>query len=82
MSSLVVQNMESDPRKGLRLLSLGKLTVTTHDEPILINKIDAGGPQGISQLQILVEVMNRVSGEDVKRPCEIFDVIGGAGTGG
>jgi hypothetical protein len=82
MSTPVVQNVPSGPRKGLRILSLGKLTVTSHDEPILRHEIDAGGPQGISQLQILVEVMDRVSGESEKRPCEVFDVIGGAGTGG
>jgi hypothetical protein len=34
MSTPVVQNVPSGPRKGLRILSLGKLTVTSHYEPI------------------------------------------------
>jgi hypothetical protein len=29
-----------------------------------------------------MEVMDRVSEESEKRPCEVFDAIGGAGTGG
>ena len=56
---------------------------------MLTGGIDAGGPQGISQLLILKDVMERLSGDEsgdshgtVKRPCEVFDVIGGVGTGG
>ena len=56
---------------------------------MLTRCIDAGGPQGISQLLILKDVMERLSkGESgdsegkVKRPCEVFDMIGGVGTGG
>ena len=56
---------------------------------MLTRCIDAGGPQGISQLLILKEVMERLSKDEigdfqgiVKRPCEVFDVIGGVGTGG
>jgi hypothetical protein len=55
---------------------------------LLTRLVDAGGPQGISQLQILKDVVERVSRDDsdhsavVKRPCEVFDAIGGAGTGG
>jgi hypothetical protein len=51
--------------------------------------IDAGGAQAISQLCILNHLMERISQDDrgvsegiVKRPCEVFDVIGGVGTGG
>jgi hypothetical protein len=51
--------------------------------------IDAGGPQGVSQLLILKEVMEKLSKDElgdshgiVKRPCEVFDMIGGVGTGG
>jgi hypothetical protein len=51
--------------------------------------IDAGGPRGISQLMILKNVMESlshsfgvVSEVVVKRPCEVFDAIGGVGTGG
>jgi hypothetical protein len=55
----------------------------------LTSYIDAGGPQGISQLLILKDVMERLSKDEhadsqgvIKPPCEVFDVIGGVGTGG
>jgi hypothetical protein len=50
--------------------------------------IDAGGPQGASQLLVLKDVMDRLSKDEIgdshgmKRPCEVFDLIGGVGTGG
>jgi hypothetical protein len=54
-----------------------------------MNGIDAGGAQAVSQLQILNHVMERISQDvqsssegAVKRPCEVFDVIGGVGSGG
>ena len=47
---------------------------------------DAGGTRGISQLKILVELMDQLNlnvTEDHKlRPCDAFDLIGGAGSGG
>ena len=47
---------------------------------------DAGGARGISQLEILANVMHKLdskcSNGDIKRPCDVFDVIGGTGTGG
>jgi hypothetical protein len=50
---------------------------------------DAGGPEGISQLLILKDVMEKFSKDEngdsqgiVKRPCDVFDMIGGVGTGG
>jgi hypothetical protein len=56
---------------------------------MLTSDTDAGGPQGISQLLILKDVMERLSKDEsgvsqgtVKRPCEVFDMIGGVGTGG
>ena len=56
---------------------------------MLTHCIDAGGPQGISQLLILKDVVERLSKDEsgdaqgeVKRPCEVFDMIGGVGTGG
>ncbi|KIM20911.1 hypothetical protein M408DRAFT_29983 [Serendipita vermifera MAFF 305830] len=56
-------------KKGISLLSL-----------------DAGGPRGISQLEILKHVMDRLNdnadGAITKRPCEVFAMIGGTGTGG
>jgi hypothetical protein len=56
---------------------------------MLTGGIDAGGPQGISQLLILKDVMERLSRDEsgesqltVKRPYDVFDMIGGVGTGG
>jgi hypothetical protein len=56
---------------------------------MLTSCIDAGGPQGVSQVLILKDVMERLSKDElgdsqrtVKRPCEVFDMIGGVGTGG
>jgi hypothetical protein len=47
---------------------------------------DAGGARGISQLKILAELMAQLNfsvTEDHKlRPCDAFDLIGGAGSGG
>ncbi|KIM23830.1 hypothetical protein M408DRAFT_46864, partial [Serendipita vermifera MAFF 305830] len=51
--------------------------------------IDAGGPCGISQLEILKDAMERLanyanegSPQTIKRPWEVFAMIGGTGTGG
>ncbi|KIM21668.1 hypothetical protein M408DRAFT_54778, partial [Serendipita vermifera MAFF 305830] len=51
--------------------------------------IDAGGPRGISQLEILKHVMDKLvndeivsSTQTIKRPCDVFAMIGGTGTGG
>jgi patatin-like phospholipase/acyl hydrolase len=51
--------------------------------------IDGGGVRGVSQLEIMGEVMHRLNwdndldGSDVgKLPCEHFDLMGGSGTGG
>jgi hypothetical protein len=47
---------------------------------------DAGGTRGISQLQILAELMRRVNHEEeedqVLLPCDVFAMIGGSGSGG
>lgn len=48
--------------------------------------VDAGGARGLSQLTILANLMNKINSEcsnnDTKRPRDVFDVIGGTGTGG
>jgi patatin-like phospholipase/acyl hydrolase len=48
--------------------------------------IDAGGTRGISQLKILAELMHRLNFEakedQVLLPCDVFDMIGGSGSGG
>ena len=47
---------------------------------------DAGGAQSISQLKILAELMHRLNfgatEENKKCPYEVFDMIGGVGSGG
>jgi hypothetical protein len=48
--------------------------------------IDAGGQRAISQLKILADLMNRLNSEssgDAKyRPCDVFDMAAGVGSGG
>jgi hypothetical protein len=57
------------PGQGLALLSL-----------------DGGGVRGLSSLQILKVVMQRIADaqklDDVPKPCDFFDMIGGTSTGG
>ncbi|KAG6826181.1 hypothetical protein H0H92_000816 [Tricholoma furcatifolium] len=64
-----MQNVETRNKRGLRLLAL-----------------DDGGIRGLSELIILQEIMHRLKHianlDTVPKPCEYFDVIGGAGTGG
>jgi patatin-like phospholipase/acyl hydrolase len=50
--------------------------------------LDGGGVRGLSSLYILQSIMNRLNfmreeaGLRPKKPCEIFDLIGGTSTGG
>lgn len=57
------------PGQGLALLSL-----------------HGGGVHGLSSLQILEVVMQRIADarklDDVPKPCDFFDMIGGTSTGG
>ena len=55
--------------------------------PQVIPQADAGAPgaRAISQLHILNQLMHEInfdSNGDDKRPCDIFDAIGGTGSGG
>jgi len=47
---------------------------------------DAGGTRAISQLKILGDMMHRLNHdlaeEDKVRPCDVFDMMGGVGSGG
>ena len=57
------------------------------DEPPLhILSLDGGGIRGISSLLILEHIMERIREaeglDEVPRPCDRFDMIGGTSTGG
>jgi hypothetical protein len=89
MSTTTPPPTENDPTRPISLLSLGRNTFIAVMNGMLTGRTDAGGPQGISQLLILKDVMERLSKDEsgdsrgtVKRPCEVFDMIGGVGTGG
>jgi hypothetical protein len=79
---------DSDPPKGLCILSLGASTsLGTGGE--LRHRTDAGGSRGTSQLMILSQLMKSINSgtgtEKVvteRRPWEVFQVIGGVGSGG
>ncbi|KIM24511.1 hypothetical protein M408DRAFT_52723, partial [Serendipita vermifera MAFF 305830] len=47
---------------------------------------DSGGPRGVSQLTILSQLMHRLNHDShddkINRPCDVFDMIGGVGSGG
>jgi hypothetical protein len=86
---LTTTSIDMDVKSNLNILSLGKPAQTSHKEPIITGCIDAGGAQAVSQLRILEHLMEKISQDNrgtsqgiVKRPCEVFDVIGGVGTGG
>jgi hypothetical protein len=50
--------------------------------------LDGGGVRGLSSLYVLKSLMDRFNSErtakglDTRKPCEIFDLIGGTSTGG
>ena len=48
--------------------------------------LDGGGVRGLSSLYALKAIMDRLNGEaaasDRKKPCDVFDLIGGTSTGG
>jgi hypothetical protein len=89
MSTAPSPTTGNDPKSPISLLSLGRSDFILIVNRMLTVSIDAGGPQGVSQLLILKDVMERLSKDKnggsqgpVKRPCEVFDMIGGVGTGG
>ena len=81
--------MGIDTKSNLKLLSIGTYLSASHNGQRVIHGTDAGGTQAVSQLHILSHVMEKISCDTnstfhgaVKRPCEVFDAIGGTGTGG
>jgi patatin-like phospholipase/acyl hydrolase len=63
-----------------------------NQNPLRILSLDGGGVRGISSLYILKKVMAQISREQritndpeqspLPRPCDVFDLICGTGTGG
>jgi hypothetical protein len=87
--SATAGTVEMNVRSGLKLLSLGMSIYTNNIGQRITGGTDAGGAQAVSQLRILEHVMEKISQDNegtsegiLKRPCEVFDVIGGVGTGG
>ncbi|RAK77675.1 FabD/lysophospholipase-like protein [Aspergillus fijiensis CBS 313.89] len=60
--------------------------MTDSCEPLRVLSLDGGGIRGISSLLILERIMERIRDvkclDEVPRPCEYFDLIGGTSTGG
>jgi patatin-like phospholipase/acyl hydrolase len=75
---------------------MAQATLTkTGGEPVSLDRgglcllsLDGGGVRGLSSLYVLKGVMDRLNDEreakklDRRKPCEIFDLIGGTSTGG
>ncbi|KAG6807330.1 hypothetical protein H0H92_007981, partial [Tricholoma furcatifolium] len=81
-----MQNTDTaNGQRGLRLLALGTLIILVQFRS-LNGSLDDGGIRGLSELIILQEIMSQLKSlgkmESTPKPCEFFDVIGGAGTGG
>ncbi|KKY28473.1 putative protein kinase subdomain-containing protein [Diplodia seriata] len=51
-----------------------------NERPLRVLSFDGGGVRGLSSLLLLKAVMDKVSPN--KKPCELFDMIGGTSTGG
>lgn len=68
-------------KQPLLVLSLGKaFQIKYQTYRRLTVLVDGGGVRGYSSLMLLKEVMDRV--DPNKKPCEVFDLIGGTSTGG
>ncbi|KAL1614869.1 hypothetical protein SLS54_009423 [Diplodia seriata] len=51
-----------------------------NERPLRVLSFDGGGVRGLSSLLLLKAVMDKISPN--KKPCELFDMIGGTSTGG
>ncbi|KAH7136844.1 hypothetical protein B0J13DRAFT_506566 [Dactylonectria estremocensis] len=65
---------------------MSQTTANLAGRPLRVLSLDGGGVRGISSLMILQEIMEKlrlVNGlEQIPRPCDHFDLIGGTSTGG
>lgn len=56
--------------------------MATGDKKLNLLSLDGGGIRGLSTLYILKQVMTIINPECPPKPCELFDMIGGTGSGG
>ncbi|KAF5650755.1 phospholipase [Fusarium sp. NRRL 52700] len=55
-------------------------TEDANERPLRVLSLDGGGVRGLASLIVLQAIMDRVC--PGKKPCEVFDMIGGTSTGG
>ncbi|KAI1176857.1 acyl transferase/acyl hydrolase/lysophospholipase [Nemania sp. FL0916] len=85
-----MQNAAQHRDSSLLLTSLPKSfylaeTFETNDEPPLrVLSLDGGGVRGLASLHLLKAVLKAVKDKQgsEKKPCDVFDMIGGTSTGG
>ncbi|KAG7409935.1 Calcium-independent phospholipase A2-gamma [Fusarium oxysporum f. sp. rapae] len=64
-------------RTGYLVLDIG---APAGEKPLLVLSLDGGGVRGVAALMHLDAIMKKVA--PGKKPCEVFDMIGGTSTGG
>jgi hypothetical protein len=91
----IANTLVNRPGKSARLLSLGEFKLSwlvALCSVFIARLLDGGGIRGLSSLIILKEIMKEVKAaenrkkpqlvEDLPKPCQYFDMIGGTSTGG
>lgn len=56
--------------------------ITSGDRGVCLLALDGGGVRGLSELLILGQLMHEIDPVSPPKPCDCFDMIGGANTGG
>ncbi|KAI7759009.1 hypothetical protein LZL87_010004 [Fusarium oxysporum] len=62
------------------LLFRAEMLTSAGEKPLLVLSLDGGGVRGVAALMHLDAIMKKVA--PGKKPCEVFDMIGGTSTGG
>jgi patatin-like phospholipase/acyl hydrolase len=77
------------PKSNLRIVSFGTNSSSGQCQLLTFAPIDGGGVRGMSQLEIMRNIMHRLNWDSESNesnagilPCEHFDLMGGSGTGG
>ncbi|KAJ9497139.1 hypothetical protein H2202_007295 [Exophiala xenobiotica] len=63
-----------------RELFSAQVLSTASNPPLRVLALDGGGVRGVAALMLLDAVMQKIA--PAKKPCEVFDLIGGTSTGG